>query len=155
VSCTKLKSIKLLTELENINTKDVDGDSLLINAAEKDWVNEKDIDFIKALITKKANINQPGRAGQTPLMHIAMTRFTEANQQAELIQFFIENNANLEAKDVFGKTALDYAREKNQVKADQALEKHTKRVPIQLTIQEQIVTLNNLSSALSCLANRI
>jgi len=145
----------LLPKLENINIKDRDGDSLLINAVEKDWINNKNIDFIKTLITdKKANVHQPGKAGRTPLMHVAMTRFIDKNQQTELIKFFIDNNANLNTADVFGKNALDYARKANNIDAIEFLEQQTKQTPIQLSIQEQVLTLNNLNSTLISLVNK-
>lgn len=140
-----------LNDLKSINIKDEYGDSLLIKATMKDWIGKKLINFIKMLIEeKKADVNQPGQAGLTPLMHTIKTRYDDLKEQIDMIKYLIEHGANPEAKDVFGKTALDYAKETNKPELIAALEAPKKT----MTVEEQIITLNTLNSSLNSLANQ-
>jgi len=138
-----------------IDQKDTLGDSLLINASKHDLIESDEIKLIKILIANKmANINQAGQAGLTPLMHTIKTRYISAQDQINMIEYLIQKGANPEAKDVFGKTALDYAKEANNAEAIKLLEQHMRQTPAILSIKEQIIALNNLNSTLGSLASK-
>ena len=79
----------------------------------------------QSLINAGANINikftakYPGRniklENATPLMWFIL------NDNTEIAQLLIESGADINAKDKSGKTALDYAKEKNNTKIEQLL----------------------------------
>jgi len=62
-----------------------------------------DIDFVKALITKKADINVKDKYGNSPLYYAIRSK------DIELIKTLIENGADVNAQDIQGNSPLSYA----------------------------------------------
>ena len=62
-------------------------------------------DQIKKAIAAGANINGTDNFGTTPLM-VASIAYNDNNQ---LVSYYVEQGADLTAKDFEGRTALDYA----------------------------------------------
>ncbi len=87
---------ELLEKGANANSKDkVADDSLIIIAARKNQ-----LELVKLLILKGANINDANAFGKTPL-HYAVV-----NENVEMIKFLIDLGANLEARDEEEKTPI-------------------------------------------------
>ena len=67
-----------------------------------------DLSQVKSYCTA-STINAKGNNGQTALMHSCISN------SGDIFVFLMENNADFNIKDSFGKTALDYAIENNRV----------------------------------------
>lgn len=134
-----------------INKKDFVGDTLLINAIQLDPSNLPQI-MEELVIGKQANVNQAGEEGLTPLMNAIKVKLDD-NIKIQIIVQLLNNGADLEAKDIFGKTAIDHARKIGNNKIINLLEQSRKSV-VKISIQEQIIALNNLNSTLNSLANK-
>ncbi len=62
------------------------------------------LDVVRELIKAKSNLNTQNNEGWSPLMHLLYTK------NKEIIQFAIDNGADLEAKDNRGRTVLSLAK---------------------------------------------
>jgi ankyrin repeat protein len=100
----KLLNLLLDEYLLNPNVQNSQGDTALLLAI----VNDKNIDFIKTLITNK-NINLANKKDVAPI-HIAAGFRDES-----IIKLLIENNANVNCKNDLGFTPLLYAAKLNKL----------------------------------------
>lgn len=88
------------------------GDSAFFNYVEAAAKGDYDyMELVKLMGKYKLNIDQPGRDLKTPLIYAA--QYVDIMRALPLILVLIEMGANPAIKDKWGKTALDYAIERN------------------------------------------
>lgn len=101
----------LLAHGANINHRAFSGQTPLTSAIHDPTFGESPVEdrnrIIDLLLMKGADVSLPGRFGRTPVMIAA------AQGDTALVQRLIHMGADLSAKDESGKTALDYAGERN------------------------------------------
>ncbi|XP_037037865.1 putative ankyrin repeat protein RF_0381 [Bradysia coprophila] len=88
----------LLEKGANINARDEDGDTALMNAS-----NNGRYETVKFLIENGADVNATDTNGKTPLM------FASAFDNSRIIKLLVDNGANINATDNSGWSALIYA----------------------------------------------
>jgi len=111
------KSTEVVSLIEsgvNVNGRTRSG-SYALNAAAV----ENDIDVIRVLLDNKADPNVRNGQGDTPL--ICATKY--AGGKAATVQLLVEAGSDLGVRDNSGKTALDYAKTKDQQEAIAILER--------------------------------
>ncbi|MBR0234443.1 MAG: ankyrin repeat domain-containing protein [Synergistaceae bacterium] len=96
----------------DVNVKDNDGSTALIRAAR-----EGKAENVKVLIDAGADVNAKDKTGYTALMIAADWG------RAEIINILIDAGADVKIKNYFGKMAVDYAREEEELKGTNALKR--------------------------------
>lgn len=86
---------EMILEMDDLERRDRDGRTLLINAS---FYNR--VDIVKLLIKRGANVNAKDSTGNTPL-HAAVQ---ESN--IEIIRILLENGADINSKNSFGNTPI-------------------------------------------------
>lgn len=104
---TELSSY-LMEHQAKVNVVDKTGDSLLHST-----VYNGNIEIMKDLIQHDANINATDKMQRTPLMVASLIKESYTLKSMDVL---LKNNADLSAKDMFGKTAYDYAKENDVIK---------------------------------------
>jgi ankyrin repeat protein len=89
---------QLLNQGYNINQRDYDGDTVLINA-----IMIKRFDIVQLLIQKGADVNTFGSHGNTPLMHSVLI------SDIKIIEFLLQNGAKINEENFIPHTALIFA----------------------------------------------
>ena len=99
---------------ENINAVNYSGNTALtlhlLGVAPK-------ANMVKALVDAKANVNKANRDGMTPLMLFSAFSGKSNGAEIECLQILLNAGADPSARDNHGKTALDYAIERNNIEA--------------------------------------
>ncbi len=96
----------LLDHGADVHAKDSSGCTALFYAVKEAWA-EEDFELVKLLIEYGADVNvRCGKNLQTPLM---------CAYEIEIVQFLLDHGADVHAKDRFGKTALQRAKESKYV----------------------------------------
>ncbi len=96
---------QLIKKVENINTTDPQGRTLLMYA-----ISTGNYKIVEELIKAKADVNARDNYGRTPLMYAV-----ESNN-IKLVELLIKANANPDIQDNEGRTSLIYAAKKNYSK---------------------------------------
>lgn len=104
-----LKIIKFLVD-NGANKLNMYGSHIMVGAtALHSSAENNNIEIAKYFIAKDFDIDIPDKFDTTPLMLAA------ARGHYEFFEFLIENNADLNKIDMYGKTALDYAIKNNHI----------------------------------------
>jgi hypothetical protein len=105
--------IKLLVDYgADINSKNIISATPIIVALEN-----SNIEILKEIIKLNANINHQNNGGWTALMSVALS-----NKSIELAKILIDNGADISLKNKINKTALDIAKENNNIELINFLE---------------------------------
>jgi ankyrin repeat protein len=117
------ESIHLLVQHgADVNAKTLDGWTVLYFATTQD-----DIQIVQFLIDHGADVNaQDRRLKVTPLIA------TIESRRSKMAQFLIEYHADLNLRDVYGRTALDYAKRRNQPQREAQLIERGARTGLEL-----------------------
>lgn len=114
VDKNNLAMVQLLAEAgENVNASKYAGRTALIMAVER---NNMTTDIINYLISKKANVNKSTVDGYTPLMAVAnSSSYNNNSVRLEVAEILLKVGANPSLRSRDGKTALQYAIDKNNM----------------------------------------
>lgn len=80
-----------------------------------------DIDIVKKLLDKTKDVNQQEKNGSTLLIYAAKSQKMPPDTQKEIIKMLLDKGADKKLKDKDGKTALDWAKERKNTAALEAL----------------------------------
>ncbi|MNY42165.1 Ankyrin repeats (3 copies) [compost metagenome] len=95
----------IATELDN-------GETLLLRGI----LSENSYPVVKLLIERGADVNHSNNDKETPLMKAA-----SYNGLYEIVQLLLQSGASKDGKDVYGKTAINYAEETADRTGDRAI----------------------------------
>ncbi|MBQ7594064.1 MAG: ankyrin repeat domain-containing protein [Synergistaceae bacterium] len=117
VFSNNIETVKLIAETGNINSQDVHGYTALMEAA-----SYSSPEIVSTLLASGADVNILSEQGRTALMCAAsrQTR-TDAGKLALIIRMLVSAGADVKVKDENGKSAIDYARDNDLLKDNQAI----------------------------------
>ncbi|USQ13320.1 ankyrin repeat domain-containing protein [Legionella lytica] len=99
---------------QEIVQKLIDRDDILVDQGEAEGITPlcaaSSLGFVEiaCILLKKANVNQPSNAGNTPL-HYACASLPNSEENKQVIQLLLEHGANLTAQNHTEETAIDVA----------------------------------------------
>ncbi len=99
--------LELIASGADVDARDERGWTPLMRAAAYNG----DPDIIKTLLDAGADVNARDNLGFTPLMH-AVPRF---NSNSDMIIALLDAGADAKAKDIYGKRAVDYAKDNSRI----------------------------------------
>lgn len=102
----------------NIEARDNNGQTPLINAAASAAWNDKAVEIVRLLLENHAQIEAKDNGGFTPLIYGAQSG------KVDIVRLLLENHANIEAKDNNGETPLFWAAYKGDTEVVKVLLEH-------------------------------